>query len=419
MTKESKKFRDILYKLLIVVLTSSVILWLSVFLYVTFYYAYMPAVSHTKPAHLQFRWCENMSMCSFPQAAVPLVRKGQDQLLMRGQQYKVFLDLEMPESPVNQKLGMFMIKIEFLSKNGNVLHSNSRAAMLRYKSQLLQTFGTFFMTPFLLLGSAEEKQVLSIELCDYYEEDSVSPSTSISVEIQSKHIEIYSSQLRIYAHFTGLRYMMFHWPVVSAIIGIGTNLFFLSIVAALSWYRYFVTHESHEVVVRVDFDDNRIKSIEERRNQVRDFLLREKQRQSRIHQSISSCEVTSPTKPVRTKSESINRTHSLDIMSMEEKKGNIGPVVTKKAGPKDVGGDRSRIEETYLVKKRNDSNVGGETNDDDYDYDVDYNYEDDSDSDHIIGDNPAKQRNNKIANDETNSSAYSNTVRTRKGSQKT
>lgn len=50
------RFRNIFYKLLVVLLTSSVILWLSVFLYGTFYYAYMPVVSHTKPVHLQFRW---------------------------------------------------------------------------------------------------------------------------------------------------------------------------------------------------------------------------------------------------------------------------------------------------------------------------------------------------------------------------
>lgn len=46
--------------------------------------------------------------------------------------------------------------------------------MLRYKSSLLQTLSTLFFSPFLLLGSAEEKQLLSVELCEYYEEDAVS-----------------------------------------------------------------------------------------------------------------------------------------------------------------------------------------------------------------------------------------------------
>lgn len=305
------RFRNILYKLLLVLLTSTVIVWLSVFLYGTFYYTYMPAVSHVKPVHLQFRWCQNEAICSFPSANVTLVKKGQEQLLMRGQQYKVYLDLEMPESPVNQQLGMFMVKINFTSRSGDIVHSSGRSAMLRYKSQLHQTISTVFFTPLLLLGSAEEKQLLSVELCDFYEEDASRPATSVTVEIQTRQIEIYSAQLRIYAHFTGLRYLMFHWPVLSAVIGIGTNLFFLSIVALLSWYRYLVSHESHEVVVRVGFDDSRTKSIEQRRSQVKDFLLREKQRQSKMRASFSSFEVPTAARIAPLKV-SLERTHSLE-----------------------------------------------------------------------------------------------------------
>ena len=43
-------------------------------------------------------------MCSYPTAYVQLTKK--QQLLMVGQQYKMHLDLEMPESPANQNLGI-------------------------------------------------------------------------------------------------------------------------------------------------------------------------------------------------------------------------------------------------------------------------------------------------------------------------
>lgn len=39
------------------------------------------------------------------------------------------------------------------------------------------------------------------------------------IEIQSKHIELYSAKFLINAHFSGLRYIMFNWPVVSAAFG--------------------------------------------------------------------------------------------------------------------------------------------------------------------------------------------------------
>lgn len=48
----------------------------------------------------------------------------------------------------------------------------------------------------------------------------------------------------INAHLTGLRYLMFHWPILSAIVGIGTNLFFITFVCTLS-YLHFVVEEGN------------------------------------------------------------------------------------------------------------------------------------------------------------------------------
>jgi seipin len=37
-----------------VALVSAVIIWIAIFLYVAFYYTYIPSVSHMRPVHLQF-----------------------------------------------------------------------------------------------------------------------------------------------------------------------------------------------------------------------------------------------------------------------------------------------------------------------------------------------------------------------------
>lgn len=39
----------------------------------------------------------------------------------------------------------------------------------------------------------------------------------------------------INAHLSGLRYWMFYWPILSAIVGIGTILFFITLVCTLSY----------------------------------------------------------------------------------------------------------------------------------------------------------------------------------------
>ncbi len=43
----------------------------------------------------------------------------------------------------------------------------------------------------------------------------------------------------IYANFQGFRYLMFHYPLTSAIVGCSTNFVFLAVVVLLFWSRVF------------------------------------------------------------------------------------------------------------------------------------------------------------------------------------
>lgn len=54
---------------------------------------------------------------------------------MSGQAYRISLELEMPESPVNEQLGMFMVKMACYTKDGTVMTSVARSVsevMLRF-----------------------------------------------------------------------------------------------------------------------------------------------------------------------------------------------------------------------------------------------------------------------------------------------
>lgn len=37
-------------------LLTAMIIWVSIFMYVAFYYAYMPSISHVRPIHVQFEY---------------------------------------------------------------------------------------------------------------------------------------------------------------------------------------------------------------------------------------------------------------------------------------------------------------------------------------------------------------------------
>ncbi|TGZ38022.1 seipin [Temnothorax longispinosus] len=235
--------RDTVFRGGVVVISTIFIVWLSIFLYTVFYYSYMPSMSYVRPVHLQFKSCdEQKGICSFPQAHVQLTKK--QQLLMVGQPYKVNLHLEMPESPANKELGMFMVCAQLRSRDGYLVDHTCKSAMLHYRSTLLHTLTTLTFSPMMIFGNVEEKQDIGLELFGNFEEDQSHPVTIIFIEIQSRHIEFYSANLMINANLSGLRYWMFYWPILSACVGIGTNLFFIMLVCTLS-YIHFGTEEEN------------------------------------------------------------------------------------------------------------------------------------------------------------------------------
>ncbi|XP_064207331.1 seipin-like [Anguilla rostrata] len=217
------------------------LLWVAIFLYGSFYYSYMPTVSFTTPVHYYYRTdCDSSSsaVCSFPMANVSLLKNGRDQVMLYGQPYRISLELEMPESPANQQLGMFMVKMSCYSKSGQTIKSVARSAMLHYRSGLLQILSTLFFSPLLLSGVTEQKQFVEVELFSDHRENFYQPTTGAVIEIQSQLVQIYGAQLRIHAHFTGIRYFLYNFPLMSAVIGVASNFTFLSVMVLFSYLQF-------------------------------------------------------------------------------------------------------------------------------------------------------------------------------------
>ncbi|XP_061461939.1 seipin [Rhineura floridana] len=217
------------------------LLWISIFLYGSFYYSYMPTVSYVSPVHYQFRTdCGHPGpeLCSFPVANVSFIKDSRDRVLMYGQPYRISLELELPESLVNQNLGMFMVVISCYTKGGRIISSSARSAMLHYRSNLLQILDTLAFASFFLSGFSEQKQTVEVELYSDYKEDSYTPTIGAVIEIQTTKIQIYGAHLRIHAHFTGLRYLLYNFPVTSAILGVASNFTFLSVIVLFSYLQW-------------------------------------------------------------------------------------------------------------------------------------------------------------------------------------
>uniref|UniRef100_T1GEG5 Seipin n=1 Tax=Megaselia scalaris TaxID=36166 RepID=T1GEG5_MEGSC len=151
---------------------------------------YMPAITHMRPVNMQFKACmETGGQCSFPQAHVTLNEK--QRLLMQGQEYKVGIKIDMPESPNNQDLGMFMVCSELKDADNLVRAHTCRSAMLEYKSPSIRTIQKLMTLPMILMGFLEENQSIAVEVFPKYVEDVNHPITDVYVEIQSHKIEFY------------------------------------------------------------------------------------------------------------------------------------------------------------------------------------------------------------------------------------
>ncbi|KAG7484847.1 hypothetical protein MATL_G00053640 [Megalops atlanticus] len=266
------KARRTLLQATILLCVLVLLLWVAIFLYGSFYYSYMPTVSFTTPVHFYYRTdCDSSStaLCSFPIANVSLLRNGKDQVMVYGQPYRISLELEMPESPVNQQLGMFMVRMSCYAKDGQTVTSVARSAMLHYRSSLLQTLSTLFFSPLLLSGMSEQKQYVEVELFTDHREDSYRPTKGAVIEIQSRHVQLYGAELRIHAHFTGIRYFLYNFPLTSAVIGVASNFAFLSVIVLFSYLQFTWggIWPPEQVRVRVMMgDDTR---LQQRREEVR------------------------------------------------------------------------------------------------------------------------------------------------------
>ncbi|GAB0202038.1 seipin [Grus japonensis] len=225
----------------VLVCVALLLLWVSVFLYGSFYYSYVPAVAFVRPVHYAFRTdcgSPGPELCSFPTANVSLLGRNREKVLLYGQLYRISLELELPESPANRALGMFMVTITCYGAGGRPLASAARAAMLHYRSRLLRTLDTVAFAGLFLAGFAEQKQTVEVELYSHYREDSYAPTVGAVLQIQSRRIQLYGARLRVHAHFTGLRYLLYHFPLTSALLGVAGNFTFLTVIVLAGYLQW-------------------------------------------------------------------------------------------------------------------------------------------------------------------------------------
>lgn len=239
-----------MYDLINHVTVISLILFTSIFVYIVIHQTSVPIVKNTEILHIQYdSTCEEN--CSTPYATVQRLVH-----LSRGQSYKFVIELDMPESEVNRNQGMFMLHMS-LMQSGKVVHISSRPAALRYKSRLVRILSGLFYAPLYATNYKEEVQTINVQMIDNYIEGasfSYANLDLVRIDILVRNVQIYSAKLHIIANLVGLKYLMYHWQLTSAIIGITTVAFFITL---LSFYKGELTDQHRLYINDNDYETER------------------------------------------------------------------------------------------------------------------------------------------------------------------
>jgi len=223
--------------LLSTALTMSLVLAVSVFLYGTFYYAYMPVELVNMPVSLEFEPCEGQTSarCTSPTATVAL---GGKQQMLQGQVYSIKMVLEVPDSPDNEGLGMFMACMNVTGQDGASIARSCKSSISQYRSPMLRGIETLAFAPGLMIGWSEQRQSIPVTFFATFHPDPHAVVRAFHVEVKSKLVQVAQATLHIEASLTGLRHLMYHHSWFSALLGVGTNILILMTIIGVSWTRF-------------------------------------------------------------------------------------------------------------------------------------------------------------------------------------
>ncbi|WOK92883.1 seipin-2-like isoform X1 [Canna indica] len=138
-------------------------------------------------------------------------------LVPPNQKLQLTISLTLPESNYNRNLGVFQVRVELLTLNGNVTTSSSQPCILRFKSSHIRLVETFLKSMLLLAGYSSESQVLRLRMRGLRE--GTKPTVCIRVILEQRAEfkpgagipEIYAASMKLESELPLLKRMIWNW----------------------------------------------------------------------------------------------------------------------------------------------------------------------------------------------------------------
>ncbi|KAL4558423.1 hypothetical protein LXL04_036623 [Taraxacum kok-saghyz] len=174
--------------------------------------------SYSEPFYLNH--AENIKIQDVAQSrAIPLNHK-----------LRATISLTLPESYYNGNLGIFQVRVDFLSESGKFLATTTQLCMLQFKSSPLRFLTTVLKLAPLITGYSSESQTLNIKFREHTERET--PTSGVRVVLQPRAQfsrggsdgsgdgggggglpEIYTAYLKLESQLPFLKRLLWSWRV--------------------------------------------------------------------------------------------------------------------------------------------------------------------------------------------------------------
>ncbi|KAK6797306.1 hypothetical protein RDI58_005008 [Solanum bulbocastanum] len=151
---------------------------------------------------------------------------------------QVTVSLMLPESDYNRNLGIFQVRVDFLTSNGKVLSSARRPCMLQFKSNPIRLFSTFLKAAPLVTGYTSESQKLKVDFTGFAE--GFIPTACLRVIIEQRAEfhpgggvpEIYAASLTLESELPFMKRLLWYWKT-TLFVWVSMTLFTMEFLFAL------------------------------------------------------------------------------------------------------------------------------------------------------------------------------------------
>ncbi|KAL7690829.1 putative Seipin family protein [Plasmopara halstedii] len=183
------------------------------------------------------------------QSLISTHKKTTQPVLVPGVKYDVIVELIVPESRTNVDVGMFMVSTTLFNDQEKELATSARPVTLHDMPLPVRWLKlAFWVVPY-TLGFSEPAQTLRVTMINGYEESVEFPLTRVDIELNTPELQVYSAKLTVIAQLTGLRYLMYHWAVPTALLFILNIVFLESLALVILYAVYAIPQLSEEAIV--------------------------------------------------------------------------------------------------------------------------------------------------------------------------